>query len=99
MVESSPTARPLDALSAWNACAEIAKEKYVAEYPGSSIRPFDPASARLITLDDGSVQMYVGVKPSPPPAPEDGWASIVVICTMSGTADAPVVEKWTMKDV
>jgi hypothetical protein len=98
VVESSPTPtpQPLDAQSAWNACAETARENYVAQNPGSSINPFDPARDQLTTVGDGSVVMFVSVKP---PQPVEGVGSIVVICTMAGTADAPVVAKWTMKDV
>jgi hypothetical protein len=34
-----------------------------------------------------------------PPEPIEGVGSILMICTMEGTADAPVVVKWSMKDV
>ncbi|MEY9851159.1 hypothetical protein ABH923_000837 [Leifsonia sp. EB41] len=96
VVESSPAPQPLDAQSAWNACAETARENYVAQNPGSSINPFEPAKDQLTTAGDGSVIMIVSVKP---PQPIEGVGSIVVICTMAGTADAPVVVEWTMKDV
>jgi hypothetical protein len=91
----TPAAQPLDARSAWNACEPVAQEQYVAENPGSEVRPFGTETT-LQTAGDGATYVIVGVSPA---QPTDGTGSIAVICFVSGTADAPHVDSWTMKDV
>lgn len=91
----TPAPQPLDALSAWNACEPVAQEQYVAENPGSAIRPFGPETT-LQTDGNGKTYVIVGVSPA---QPTEGVGGIVVICFLSGTADAPHVDSWTMKDV
>jgi hypothetical protein len=90
-----PTPAPLDARSAWNACAQVAQTEYVDKNEGSSIRPFSETTT-LQTDGDGKTFVIVAVAPA---HPIEGVGSIAIICSMSGTADAPHVDKWIMKDV
>ncbi|WP_313543433.1 hypothetical protein [Leifsonia aquatica] len=53
-------------------------------------------STTLQTEVDGNTIITVAMLP---PEPIEGAGSILMICTMEGTADAPVVVKWSMKDV
>jgi hypothetical protein len=94
-VESSSAPQPLDAQSAWNACAAVAQEQYVAKNEGSAIVPFS-SSTTLQTDGDGATFVVASVTPA---RPIEGVKSIAFICTMSGTADAPQIVKWIMKDI
>ncbi|WP_295127929.1 hypothetical protein [uncultured Leifsonia sp.] len=89
------TPAPLDARSAWNACAQVAQTEYVDKNDGSSIRPFSETTT-LQTDGDGKTFVIVAVAPA---HPIEGVGSIAIICSMSGTADAPHVDKWIMKDI
>lgn len=93
---STPAADgPLDARSAWEACRVVAEREYVAKNPGSEISPFSDRTT-LDTDGDGTTYVVVGASL---PEPVDGAGSMLIICTMEGTANAPVVVKWSMKDV
>ncbi|GAA4145784.1 hypothetical protein [Leifsonia shinshuensis] len=91
----SPTPQPLDARSAWNACAAVAQSNYVAQNPGAAIIPFSPATT-LQTDGSGATFVVVDVRPAQPIA---GAASIAVICTVSGTAVSAQVDSWLIKDI
>jgi hypothetical protein len=91
----TPTASPLDARSAWTACAQVAQTEYVDQNPGSTIYPFSD-SMTLQTAPDGRTFITVGVAPA---VPMQGSGSIAVICYLSGTAEAPHVDSYTMKDI
>ncbi|CAM5340805.1 hypothetical protein [Leifsonia shinshuensis] len=91
----SPTPQPLDARSAWNACAAVAQSNYVAQNPGSAIVPFSPATT-LQTDGSGATFVVVDVRPAQPIA---GVGSIAVICTVSGTAVSAQVDSWLIKDI
>lgn len=86
---------PLDARSAWEACAAVADREYISSFPEAEIHPFS-SHVELETDADGNPFVVVGIKP---PQPLEGVGSIIVICTMAGTAAAPEVVKWTMKDI
>lgn len=89
------TPQPLDARSAWNACAAVAQSNYVAQNPGSAIIPFSPATT---LQSDGAGKTFVIVNVSPA-QPIEGVGSIAVICTVSGTAVSARVDSWLFKDV
>lgn len=91
----TPTTLPLDARSAWNACAQVAQKEYVDQNPGSTIYPFSDSMA-LQTDAEAKTFITVGVAPA---TPMQGSGSIAVICFMSGTAEAPHVDSYTMKDI
>ena len=86
---------PLDALSAWTACAVLAQEVYAKDQPTAKQVPYDPAHPP--TQDaDGTWQVIVGFPIDPP---VQGAASVIVACHLSGTKGEPKLLDWTTKDI
>ncbi|MFF1574200.1 hypothetical protein ACFVWR_15770 [Leifsonia sp. NPDC058292] len=86
---------PIDALTAWHACAVLGLANYAADHPGSELRPYDPANGATKN-PDGTYQAIAGFSL---PQPVDGTGSIVAICTIGGTLGAPKLVSWTLKDI
>ena len=85
---------PIDALTAWNACAVLSQAEYQPS-AGSALIPYDPSSPPTQNAD-GAWTAIVGYPLNPPP---DGAKSVVVICTVSGTLGAPKLISWSTKDI
>jgi hypothetical protein len=85
---------PVDALTAWNACAVLSQAEYQPTAV-SEMRPYDPAHPPTKN-PDGSWQVIVGY----PIVPEvEGAKSNIMICDIAGTLGAPKLVHWTMKDI
>jgi hypothetical protein len=89
-------ADPIDAMTAWTACAVLGQAQYVNQTPGAELRPYDPTHPPT-TNTDGSWNVIVSM--APPPGVHDGYASIVALCDISGTLGAPKLVRWTLKDI
>lgn len=87
---------PLDAQTAWTACAVLAQEVYGNQNPQEEMRPYDPAHPPTQREDDGTWQAYVFYPLQPP---VEGAGSMVVVCQLDGTLGSPKLVKWLMKDV
>lgn len=87
---------PIDALTAWTACAVLGQAEYINRTPGAELRPYNPANAPTKN-PDGSWNVIVSM--APPPGVHDGFASIVALCDISGTLGAPKLIRWTLKDI
>ncbi|MGJ4845015.1 hypothetical protein [Leifsonia sp. Le1] len=86
---------PIDALTAWHACAVLGLENYVAQNPGAALHPYD-ASVPPTKNPDGSFQAIASFSL---PQPVEGAKSIVYICTIGGTLGNPTLLNVTTKDV
>lgn len=86
---------PIDALTAWHACAVLGLENYVAQNPGAALHPYD-ASVPSTRNADGSFQAIASFSL---PKPVEGAKSIVYICTIGGTLGNPTLLNVTTKDV
>ncbi|WP_085370552.1 hypothetical protein [Leifsonia sp. NCR5] len=86
---------PIDALTAWHACAVLGLENYVAQNPGAALHPYD-ASVPPTKNPDGSFQAIASFSL---PKPVEGAKSIVYICTIGGTLGNPTLLNVTTKDV
>ncbi|MEV8214631.1 hypothetical protein [Leifsonia sp. NPDC077715] len=86
---------PLDALSAWTACAVLAQEVYAKDEPTAKQMPYDPAHPPTQNAD-GSWQVTIGFPIVPP---VQGAGSVIVICHLAGTKGEPKLLEWATKDV
>lgn len=94
----TPTASPddpIDALGAWQACADVGVANYAAQNPGAQMQPYDPDHPPTRN-DDGTYQAIVAFVP---PQPLPGVRSIIAICTVGGTRGDPTVLDWILKDI
>ncbi|WP_426516857.1 hypothetical protein ACPPVQ_19055 [Diaminobutyricibacter sp. McL0618] len=87
---------PIDAATAWAACAVLGQAEYINQTPGSTLRPYDPKQPPTKNAD-GSWSVTVSM--APPPGTHDGFASIVALCDIKGTLGAPTLIRWTLKDI
>lgn len=87
---------PIDAMTAWTACAVLGQAQYVNQTPGSELRPYDPTHPPTNNAD-GSWNVIVSM--APPPGVHEGYASIVALCDISGSLGAPKLLRWTLKDI
>ncbi len=87
---------PVDAMTAWTACAVLGQAEYINQTPGATLRPYDAAQAPTKN-PDGTWNVIVSM--APPPGVHDGFASIVALCDISGTLGAPTLTRWTLKDI
>ncbi|WP_431246913.1 hypothetical protein [Leifsonia xyli] len=86
---------PIDALTAWTACAVFAQDKYGAENPTQKMKPYDPAHPPTKTAA-GNWQVEVAYPIDPPVT---GAGSVVVICEIGGTNADPKLVHWATKDI
>lgn len=86
---------PLDALSAWTACAVLAQEVYAKDEPTAKQMPYNPAHPPTQKAD-GSWQVTIGFPIVPP---VQGAGSVIVICDLAGTKGEPKLLDWATKDV
>src|SRR6478609_4293802 len=76
---------PLDALTAWTACAVLAQQVYGSMEPTEKMLPYDPSRPPTKSAD-GVWQVYVAYPIEPP---VQGAGSVIVICHVSGTLGEP----------
>ncbi|MGJ4845017.1 hypothetical protein [Leifsonia sp. Le1] len=86
---------PIDALGAWQACADVGVEHLKGDGPDPVLTPYDPADPPTRN-DDGTYRAVVAFTPA---VPTPGVGSIVTICTVGGTRGDPVILDWTTKDI
>ncbi|SEA98159.1 hypothetical protein [Leifsonia sp. 21MFCrub1.1] len=86
---------PLDALTAWTACAVLAQEVYGTQAPDAVMRPYDPAHPPT-KRDDGTWDAVVAYPIQPP---VEGAGSVIVDCQIGGTLGSPKLIHWVAKDI
>ncbi|MFJ8895155.1 hypothetical protein ACIRCZ_11245 [Leifsonia sp. NPDC102414] len=86
---------PVDALTAWHACAVLGLANYAADNPGSTLIPYDPSHPPTRNAD-GTYQAYAAF---PLPHPTEGAKSVLIICTIGGTLGDPTLVSWLAKDI
>ena len=86
---------PLDALTAWTACAVFAQEKYGAEAPTQKMMPYDPA----YPATENAAGNWVAIVAYPVDPPVEGTGSVIVSCGIGGTYGNPKLVHWTTKDI
>ena len=86
---------PLDAQTAWTACAVLAQEVYGRQVPTAKMTPYDPSHPPTKT-SDGTWQVIIDYPIDPP---VEGAGSVVVICHIGGTLGSPKLIDWATKDI
>lgn len=87
---------PIDAMTAWTACAVLAQEAYVSQAPTAKQSAFEPSRDLPTKNGDGSWRATVGFSIDPP---TEGAGGVIVSCDIAGTMASPKLVHWTIKDI